>query len=100
MADLESIKRRNAQYEWGELHQHVRLLSLWLLILGTLLILLGIALPALIFAGKISLPYTPSTRILISVGILFSDCSLDPVSSLSHGYSRSLLMWREVPDTR
>ncbi|MDD1673002.1 MAG: hypothetical protein LUP99_01155 [Methanomicrobiales archaeon] len=69
MADLESIKRRNAQYEWGELHQHVRLLSLWLLILGTLLILLGIALPALIFAGKISLPYTPSTRILISVGI-------------------------------
>ena len=69
MADLESIKQRNTQYEWGERHRRACLLSLWLLILGAIMILLGIVLPALIFAGKISLPYTLSTRILISGGI-------------------------------
>jgi hypothetical protein len=70
MVDLESVKRRYGRYEWGERHHVVRYLSIWLLVFGTILIVAGVVLAALMITGRIALPYASGTRILITTGVL------------------------------
>jgi hypothetical protein len=70
MVDLKSVKQRYGHYEWEERHQEVHYLSLWLLIFGAILIIAGLVLSVLIFTGKIAVPYSSGTRLMIAMGVL------------------------------
>ncbi len=70
MVNLESVKQRYDRYDWGERHRMVRYLSLWLLIFGSILVIAGVILSVLLITGRIPLPYSSGTRVLISTGVL------------------------------
>jgi hypothetical protein len=70
MVSLESVKERYNRYDWGERHRMVRYLSVWLLLFGAILILTGVVLSILLIAGRLVLPYSPGTRILITAAVL------------------------------
>ena len=93
MADMDSIKRRHTQYDWGERHRRVRYLSLWLLVFGALLIVTGIAISVLMITGRIPLPYASSTKILVSAGILILGLLL---GSGLLAVSRTLAMVKDI----
>jgi hypothetical protein len=70
MVDLESVKQRYPRFEWDEGHRGVRYLSIGELIFGSVLILTGLVLFALVITGRIALPYAPTTRFLVAAGVL------------------------------
>jgi hypothetical protein len=70
MVNLESVKERYGRYDWGERNRCVRYLSVWLLIFGSILIIAGVVLSALLITSRIALPYASGTRMLVTAGVL------------------------------
>lgn len=59
-------------YDWNVRYHGAARLSLSLLIIGSVVILLGLVLAGGILIGRIPLPYTPATRLLVALASLIA----------------------------
>jgi hypothetical protein len=70
LSNLASLRRRYDMYDWEDRYRYGRILSLWLSIFGVLLVIIGLLLAALLVAGKIPLPYSPTTRLVLALSMV------------------------------